>query len=240
MDELRQRLKTIDGGRVLDVGTGRGQFVRILMDSLDDYESITGVDTVDPATSISPDLLGCDGLNWLQCDAGALPFDDGHFDMVCIAFTLHHLDPPQVGAVLGEMKRVLKPGGLFLLAEMYRDGQQSEAQMSHVLFHHWGAEVDRLLGARHFPTMDREDVVRTARCIGLTGLTIFDDVEKKEDVKDEDELNRIAEHMDRYIASLEGHPEFERMKSEAEAIKCRIRNVGIAGAAALVAIGAKP
>ncbi len=43
-EQILRRLRTIPGGKVLDVGTGSGAFVEILMETLMSYDSFTGID----------------------------------------------------------------------------------------------------------------------------------------------------------------------------------------------------
>ena len=50
-----------------------------------------------------------------QCDAEKLPFPDNHFDFVSVAFGLRNMTHKEVA--LGEMRRVLKPGGRLLVLE---------------------------------------------------------------------------------------------------------------------------
>ncbi len=49
------------------------------------------------------------GLNYVQCNAEALPFPDASFDLVTIAFGLRNVTDKEAG--LREMHRVLKVGG---------------------------------------------------------------------------------------------------------------------------------
>ncbi|HSR65455.1 MAG TPA: bifunctional demethylmenaquinone methyltransferase/2-methoxy-6-polyprenyl-1,4-benzoquinol methylase UbiE [Xanthomonadaceae bacterium] len=49
------------------------------------------------------------GLEYVQCNAEALPFPDASFDLVTIAFGLRNVTDKD--AALGEMQRVLKVGG---------------------------------------------------------------------------------------------------------------------------------
>ena len=54
----------------------------------------------------------------VQCDAEHLPFVDGHFDCVSVAFGLRNMTHKELA--LAEMRRVLKPGGRLLVLEFSR------------------------------------------------------------------------------------------------------------------------
>lgn len=56
-------------------------------------------------------------------DLEHLPLRDAEADFVCINLVLHHLSNPR--AVLGEVARVLRPGGVFLLTDFDRHGDES-------------------------------------------------------------------------------------------------------------------
>jgi demethylmenaquinone methyltransferase/2-methoxy-6-polyprenyl-1,4-benzoquinol methylase len=50
-----------------------------------------------------------------QCDAEKLPFPDAYFDLVTVAFGLRNMTHKDIA--LGEMRRVLKPGGKLMVLE---------------------------------------------------------------------------------------------------------------------------
>ena len=54
-------------------------------------------------------------IDFLQGDATCLPFPDNHFDHVICSEVLEHI--PNFIAVIGELNRVLKPGGRALILE---------------------------------------------------------------------------------------------------------------------------
>jgi ubiquinone/menaquinone biosynthesis C-methylase UbiE len=102
-------------GRVLEVGCGTGFFLLNLWQS-GYVEDPNGCD-------ISPGMLEACGENArrLGCkislragDAERLPYDDGEFDLVVGHAFLHHL--PEPTQAMGEMFRVLRPGGAVFVA----------------------------------------------------------------------------------------------------------------------------
>ena len=44
MEKLMKRMKEIKGGKILDIATGRGEFIHSLMNGLESYDSILGID----------------------------------------------------------------------------------------------------------------------------------------------------------------------------------------------------
>ena len=89
-------------GRLVDVGCGTGWHTVAFRDH---GWTVTGVD-------VSTDMLRVAserGLDVVQGDAAALPFDDGSFDAAVSLWT--HTDVDDFGALLAEAVRVLRPGG---------------------------------------------------------------------------------------------------------------------------------
>ncbi len=102
-------------GRVLEVGAGTGFFLLNLWQA--------GFVAEAHATDLSPGMLAACGANArrLGCDlrttagdAEALPYADGAFDMVVGHAFLHHL--PDYASAIAEIGRVLRPGGVLLIA----------------------------------------------------------------------------------------------------------------------------
>lgn len=105
------------GGRILDVGCGNGGISFVLAGLRSDLR-ITGIDLESKSIedgSAYAERGGFKNLNFERGDAHQLRFDDGAFDgVLCQTVLTHVRDAP---AVLGEMARVLKSGGVFFAAE---------------------------------------------------------------------------------------------------------------------------
>jgi SAM-dependent methyltransferase len=225
-------LGDISGGRVLDIATGTGGFVQFLFDGLRDHAEIVGID-VDPerATAFAAAIGDRPDIRFEQMDAHHLVFLDGSFNTVCVSNSLHHFADP--APVLAEMLRVLRPGGHVVVKEMYRDGQ-SETQTTHVLLHHWLAAVNRLRGEVHRETYFRDEIVRIVEILRLSDLRLLDLADPDEDPHDPETVAELEAAIDRHVALAEGHPE---LQARGEALRTRLREVGVRGATQLVAIG---
>ena len=94
-------------GRLLDVGCGTGTLARRL--SAAGYE-VTGADPSEGMLA----LLRAEepAIKAVHASGTNLPFQAESFDVALTVAVLHHVaDPPAVRAVLGEMVRVVRPGG---------------------------------------------------------------------------------------------------------------------------------
>lgn len=108
-----QTVRAIDpkpGERILDVAAGTGKSAAAI--------AKRGAEAV--AVDFSPGMIGVGrkkhpGIEFVEGDATKLPFAAGEFDAVTISFGLRNVASPQ--KALGEMFRVLKPGGRIVVCE---------------------------------------------------------------------------------------------------------------------------
>lgn len=97
--------------RVLDLATGSGDLALTIARKLPQAE-VTGADFCAEMLEVAR----AKGLtNTIVADAMYLPFDDGSFDAVTVAFGLRNM--MGLGAALSEMARVLEPGGHLLVLD---------------------------------------------------------------------------------------------------------------------------
>ena len=104
------------GGGALDTGCGTGDVVSLLR------QAVLGVDAVDLSGSVvrgAARRFSKDGdVRVMVATVDALPFDDAAFSLVTCRTVLQHvIKPARVLRALQELRRVLAPGGRFLLLE---------------------------------------------------------------------------------------------------------------------------
>lgn len=236
MNQLTEPVKAEVVESVLEVGCGDGAFLRQLLTSAPNAKRVVGVDIIDPLTIVSQDLLDRPGTEWVTAYGHELPFPDDSFDLVCVAHVLHHLAPDYIEATLAEMKRVLKPGGEFMICEMFRDNQ-TDAQMSHVFFHHWTAEVDRFCGVHHYHTFAKTEIEGIVDSLGLKGCQVDEYNEERSPEEESQEISRILEKMEKSLELVKEYEDFERLKQEAQSIHVWILTHGLAAPTRLLASG---
>ncbi len=104
--------------RLLDVGCGTGT---LLAETLRRYAGVTaaGVDADTEILAIAQRRLRRHAarVTLHAARAETLPLPDDSFDAAVSTLTFHHLPTPAKRAALGEVFRVLRPGGRFLLVD---------------------------------------------------------------------------------------------------------------------------
>lgn len=120
---LTRRIQSLklDAPRILDIGSGTGQFPEVLHEAIPDCK----VWALDLVRGMLEGGKGrwerlTDRVQPVQGDSERLPFPDGFFDVLTCANSFHHY--PNQAAAIREMRRVLKPGGVLMLLDGYRDG----------------------------------------------------------------------------------------------------------------------
>jgi SAM-dependent methyltransferase len=101
--------------RVVDLGCGTA---RLTYDLATVYAEslVVGIDVSSGMLKAARRRLGCATLPLVQCNAYALPFGDGTMDLVTSTIAFHWVVDPV--AALKEVRRVLRPGGRFVLGTL--------------------------------------------------------------------------------------------------------------------------
>jgi ubiquinone/menaquinone biosynthesis C-methylase UbiE len=126
--EISRELKGRDQRRVslLDVACGNGRFLSQVMQVYPRLMA-SGLDLSPTYTNAArARLKPWKHVEILHEAAEAMPIEDASLDMVVSIFLFHELPHKVRGQVISEVHRVLKPGGLFILADSAQFGDYPE------------------------------------------------------------------------------------------------------------------
>jgi ubiquinone/menaquinone biosynthesis C-methylase UbiE len=148
------------GARVLDAGCGTGRMTAHLR-ALDAGLDITGLD-------LSPEMLrqarlAVPGVEFVEGELASLPFADAAFDGVLVWYSIIHTPDEGLPAVIAELRRVVRPGGVVLLGFQAGTGERRIA-------HAYGHDLD-LLAYLH-------DVHAVAAGLAEAGFTVHTRLER--------------------------------------------------------------
>ena len=115
------------GQRVLDIAGGTGDLALAFARKAGQGGQVVHTDINEAMLRTGRDRLTNLGvmLPTVICDAEQLPFPEGHFDLVSVAFGLRNMTHKD--AALREMNRVLRPGGKLLVLEFSKVAKPLQA-----------------------------------------------------------------------------------------------------------------
>ena len=117
---LLAELVPLGGQRILELGCGNAHLARTLLTQFPGSR-VTGleVDECQHAKNLASPRAG---LDFVAAGAQAIPFPEASFDLALMLKSLHHLPRPLMAQALGEVARVLRPGGHLYVSEPVFDG----------------------------------------------------------------------------------------------------------------------
>jgi ubiquinone/menaquinone biosynthesis C-methylase UbiE len=149
------------GERVLDAGCGSGRLVPVICDGIGPDGHLVALDFAPGMLALARRKPHPGNVVFMLGDAQDLPLPDREFDKVIALALLPHLDDKE--RALREFRRVLKPGGLLVIA------------------HQMGREaLDRMHGERSGPVRNdrvpgKADLAALLRAAGFSAIEILDE-----------------------------------------------------------------
>jgi ubiquinone/menaquinone biosynthesis C-methylase UbiE len=116
--ELIKLFNINSGTKVLDVGCGRGEMVFYAAGK---GARAIGIDYSNDSIDLAKLAQGKqqkdiqNRTEFIQMDAKKLKFRNSDFDLIIMTDVVEHLYPEELDLVFGEIKRVLKPGGILVI-----------------------------------------------------------------------------------------------------------------------------
>ena len=152
---VRAALAARPGERILDVGCGPGFYCAELLEEVGPSGYVVGLDGSAPMLALAQRrCAGHRNVDLLETDASVLPLEDASFDGAISVQVQEYV--PDVGAALGELHRVLRPGGRAVVFDIdwatlsvnSEDGELTERVLRAWDEHLAHASLPRTLAAR--------------------------------------------------------------------------------------------
>ena len=243
LEELREKIERrkwrfyrygYKEGRILDLGCGGGLDLLALYEITEGRAELYGVDITEKALELAErraKRLGREGIRFLKGDITSLPFEEGFFDMVTVAWVLHHALEGELDRIFDEIKRVLRPGGMFLMLEPceppFTEGQWLRLELMDLR-----SKVE-LLAGRDFPrvhfTPQFTQVYLRGKGFELEALEVITPYVGMEAGSLGKEVEEIGELLSRLPPELRGH-----FQGKLDFISRKIELVGIGKGSTLV------
>jgi len=165
-------LKLTPEERALEIGFGTGNSVINMAESVGPTGKVYGLDVspgmLEVAQRKIADTALSDRIELSTGDARELPYEDESFDAAFASFTLELFPSGEIPAVLGELRRVLRPGGRLGVVSMAKVEQGRRASL---------IEKTYIWMHRHFPHIVDCRPIDPAKCLHDAGFTIQDEID---------------------------------------------------------------
>jgi ubiquinone/menaquinone biosynthesis C-methylase UbiE len=109
---------------LLDIGAGTGRFLSFVRNARPEWNA-TALDLSAPYLARARETLGED-VAFIEAPAEKMPLADASVDAAVSIYLFHELPPKIRAACAKEIARVLKPGGIFVLADSIQYGDAPE------------------------------------------------------------------------------------------------------------------
>jgi len=216
MDLLKKTLENISAGRLLDICSGRGEFINSFSNYLTNFSEIICIDNID----LPENTFRLPNLKFLKMDAENLNFPKNYFDVITLSNSLHHLE--NTGKVFAQIKKIVKDNGFIIINEMFSD-EQDNAQMTHVMLHHFFAGIDRETGGFHKNTFTKNQILEMVKEVFSGQIELMDYKNAKTEGISIEYLNEVIEKI---LAKVKDDNIREFYKKEAEKITNNFKQYG--------------
>ena len=142
------------GDKALDVGCGPGTLAILMSQEIGSEGEVVGIDASMQMIEVARKKAKKQNVatRFEPAAIEALPFADDSFDLAASTYMLHHLPEDVQAKGLAEVRRVLKPGGRFVIVDFSSD--------SHSFFSHLLSIIGLAHGNSSFPVLEAK--LRTA------------------------------------------------------------------------------
>ena len=231
MNRIIDFFKDKPASKILDIGTGGGNFIALLQEVFPESQ-ITGIDPNSDSLKEAKKLYP--KVTFKQMGAEKLEFDDNSFDVATISMALHHL--ADINKSLSEIRRVVKMGGWIIITELFSD-KLNPAQKVHKMYHHFGSRIDRIFGVSHNKAFRKNEILKIVEDFGIDIQLYFEFDKKETATLTSEEIEQRVEKMKQKLESIKEYPEYEVLKPQIEKFRNKVTKFGFQSATRVVIVG---
>ena len=165
---------------ILDIGCGGGINInRMARNAKKVYGIDYSIESVNLSKEVNDDYIAQGKVEILEGNVQNLPFDDNTFDIITAFETVYFW--PNIEKCFGEVKRVLKPGGLFLIGLESNGSDNMIMKLSEKLI--------------NMTVYDDEQITEFLKNNNYSDVTVYlrDSKNKEEIIKRNGEIKRIKD-----------------------------------------------
>jgi ubiquinone/menaquinone biosynthesis C-methylase UbiE len=221
---LQSRLGNYDAATLLDVGVGRGDFLKFVINSFHSWKSAAGIDNDPEALQLAKKEFEDSQVILVLGSALAMPFMDNYFDTVTMSNALHHIE--NLTTLFSETARICKPKGMVIINEMINESY-SDVHENYMLYHRFISDIDNQQGKYHRETYALKEMLSLIKTPRFQLIDYFIHAEAAGDIMDKKEIEKISDRMRRKVALLRGSDYYYFYENKANEIINRFMKTGI-------------
>ena len=164
---------------VLDIACGSGRDAKIFSEK---GFSVTGVDLSEEMLQIA--VTNCPLVKFRLMDMRQLDFDSQYFDGVWACAALLHLPKKEIPAVISEVSRVLRMGGIFYIGVKEGDGERFvkdnryEGDITKFYSYFKSGELEEILQEKGFDILESSGITRKENYLKCPEIDILSRINK--------------------------------------------------------------
>jgi ubiquinone/menaquinone biosynthesis C-methylase UbiE len=221
---LKSRLGHINAETLLDVGVGRGEFLRFALKSFHSWKRVVGIDTDTESLQAAKNEFRDSPVILILDSALSMPFTHGYFDTITMSNILHHIE--NIPSLFNEVTRVCKSKGMVIINEMLNENY-AELQESYLLYHKFVTDLDNHLGCYHRETYTLKEILSLIKPHSFQLLDYFIHSEESGDTMDQTEIEAMSDRLRKKVAGLKGSDYYYFYENKSREIINRFIKTGI-------------
>jgi len=225
MDRIKKYLEQYEHPRILDIGSGKGDFIQLVDSVYQDYQEIIGIDIVDYILEMDEKAFSQNPkIKWMEKDVLDTVFSKESFDVISLSNTMHHMEDIQ--SLFDKMISLLKPGGILVIVEMFTTKDLTDKEVSHQILHSFSAKILKEMHIVHSQVSDKKCVLEAIgkyASLPITEEWVLDTLPYETELT----VDYLSGLIDRLVESVKDSVNYDAYVKEANDIKGYLKVHGL-------------